>query len=308
MNDVAAARRLENPELLERLSAVAARGRESTVALVAHLAELDRRELHLRQGYASLFVYCRDALALSEHDAFRLVAAARTVRRFPEILEMLADGSLNLTGVKLLAPCLTADNHRQILSLARGKRRAQVEEIVALLTPEPDAPFAIQRLLSPAIAPLAADRYRVQLTVASATVEKLRLARDMLRHVNPCGDDAAVFENALNALLSELAKKKFAAADRPRPPRGTAPFSRHVPAEVKREVWLRDLGRCAFVGEGGRRCEERAFLEFHHVHPYAAGGAAVTANIQLRCRRHNDFESRAYFGADDPRAAPPPTR
>jgi 5-methylcytosine-specific restriction endonuclease McrA len=71
--------------------------------------------------------------------------------------------------------------------------------------------------------------------------------------------------------------------------------SRHVPAEVKRAVWLRDLGRCAFVGTDGRRCNERGFVEFHHVRPYAAGGEATVENIQLRCRRHNGYEARVFF-------------
>ena len=151
-----------------------------------------------------------------------------------------------------------------------------------------------------AVAPLSPDRYRLQLTIGVETLEKLRLARDMLRHAIPSGDEAAVLDRALTALLSDLARKKFAAADTPRPSRGTAPGSRHIPAEVKRAVWLRDLGRCAFVGTGGRRCAERGFLEFHHVHPYAMGGEATVGNIQLRCRRHNDYEARADFGRDRP--------
>jgi hypothetical protein len=93
-----------------------------------------------------------------------------------------------------------------------------------------------------------------------------------------------------------LAKAKFAATEAPRLPRGTAAGSRHIPAEVKRAVWLRDLGRCAFAGTDGRRCNERAFVEFHHVRPYAIGGEAAVDNIQLRCRRHNDYEARAFFG------------
>jgi hypothetical protein len=102
----------------------------------------------------------------------------------------------------------------------------------------------------------------------------------------------------LTALLAELARKKFAAAEQPRPLRVTAPGSRYVPAEVRRAVWVRDLGRCAFVGTTGRRCDDRGFLEFHHVRPYAAGGEPSVENIQLRCRRHNDYEARAYFGWD----------
>lgn len=295
-NALLAARRLDEAELIARAGALAAAGRAATMELVASVAELETRDLHLRQGYSSLFGFCREALALAEQDAYRVVAAARVARRFPVVLELLAQGSLNLTSVQLLAPCLTVENHRQVLEAARGKRRAQIEELVALFVPQPDAPPEIRRLLASGVAPLSAERYRVQLTIGQEAVEKLRLARDMLRHVVPSGDDAAVLERALTALLVELARKKFAATDKPRAPAETAAGSRHVPAEVKREVWLRDLGRCAFVAQTGRRCGERGFVEFHHLKPYAAGGAATTANIQLRCRRHNDYEAREYFG------------
>jgi hypothetical protein len=50
------------------------------------------------------------------------------------------------------------------------------------------------------------------------------------------------------------------------------------------------------VGTNGRRCAERGFLEFHHMDPYALGGEATVGNIQLRCRAHNDYESRVWFG------------
>jgi 5-methylcytosine-specific restriction endonuclease McrA len=73
------------------------------------------------------------------------------------------------------------------------------------------------------------------------------------------------------------------------------PGSRHIPAEVKRAVWLRDFGRCAYASAEGHRCDERAFVEFHHLRPYAADGAATIDNIQLRCRRHNAYESRSFF-------------
>ena len=60
-------------------------------------------------------------------------------------------------------------------------------------------------------------------------------------------------------------------------------------------MWQRDEGRCAFVGRIGR-CRETAFLEFHHVAPYAAGGAGTSDNIQLRCRAHNQYEADLFFG------------
>jgi hypothetical protein len=136
----------------------------------------------------------------------------------------------------------------------------------------------------------------MQVTIGGDTLEKLRLAKDLLRHAVPSGDEAVILDRALSALLADLAQRKFAAAEKPHAPAATAPGSRHIPAEVKRTVWLRDLGRCAFVGTSGRRCGERGFLEFHHMHPYGLGGQATVGNIQLRCRAHNDYEARVCFG------------
>lgn len=342
---------LTDEELEGRLKSLAGRERDATAQLVAHLAELDTRDLHLRAGYGSLFAYCRDALHLSEHEAYNRIEAARAARRFPLVLVLLASGAVNLTSVRLLAPHLTLENHRLVLDSARGKSRPEVEALVARLSPRPDAEASLRRLPAPRlpatgaraplpdgpappavcataapgppgggvpvsvetvrisglprhppppVAALSPDRYRLQVTIGGETLEKLRLARDLLRHANPSGDDAVLLDRALTALLVELTRTKFAATDAPRAsraaagPRATAD-SRHVPAEVKRAVWLRDLGRCAFVSPDGRRCNERAFVEFHHVRPYAAGGEATAANIQLRCRRHNAYEARVFF-------------
>lgn len=149
------------------------------------------------------------------------------------------------------------------------------------------------------VTPLSPDRYRVQVTISGDTLEKLRLAKDLLRYAVPSGDEAAILDRALTALLVDLAQRKFAATEKPRPSAGTAPGSRHIPAEVRRAVWLRDLGRCSFVGTNGRRCTVRGFLEFHHIHPYALGGEATARNIQLRCRAHNDYEARVCFGPNN---------
>jgi hypothetical protein len=243
------------------------------------------------------------------------------------ILDMLAEAAVNLTAVRLLAPHLTPDNHRGVLESARGKRKSEIGEIVARLSPRPDVPPSIRKLPTPrpepppaaapllaqpspaaalpappltvrpaAVTPLSPDRYKLQLTIGGDTLEKLRLAKDMLSHALPSGDDAALLDRALTALLVDLAKKKFADTRKPHRSPGTKPGTRHVPAEVKRAVWLRDLGRCAFIGTSRHRCSERRFVEFHHLDPHVLGGEATVEGIALLCRRHNDFEGRLYFG------------
>ena len=75
--------------------------------------------------------------------------------------------------------------------------------------------------------------------------------------------------------------------------------SRHIPSGVKRAVSERDADQCAFLSPEGRRCTQRAFLEFHHIQPFAHQGPATAENISLRCRAHNAYEGELVFGAFD---------
>jgi hypothetical protein len=145
------------------------------------------------------------------------------------------------------------------------------------------------------VAPLAPERYKVQFTVSRQTHDKLRRAQDLMRHAVPNGDPAEIFDRALTLLLEHLERTKLANVKRPHAPGAPATQSRHIPSGVKRAVWRRDAGRCAFVGAEGR-CAERGFLEFHHLVPYASGGPAAEENIQLRCRAHNQYEAEQWFG------------
>jgi len=95
---------------------------------------------------------------------------------------------------------------------------------------------------------------------------------------------------ALTALLTATERTKAGAVSRPRPQSTSRSQSRYIPARVRRAVWQRDQGRCAFLGSDSR-CGETGFLEFHHVVPFAAGGPTTTNNLQLRCRAHNAYEA-----------------
>jgi 5-methylcytosine-specific restriction endonuclease McrA len=172
------------------------------------------------------------------------------------------------------------------------------------------------RVLSP-------ERYSLRVTLSADAHAKLRRAQDLLRHAVPDGDPAAIVDRALTLLVDHLERSKFAARKEARspaglrraeePPRGGAnPLdrgadrgnrrpTRHIPAAVRREVWARDEGRCAFSGVGGR-CRETGRLEFHHRIPVADGGAASAENVELRCTAHHHYESERWFGGAGPPA------
>jgi 5-methylcytosine-specific restriction endonuclease McrA len=167
----------------------------------------------------------------------------------------------------------------------------------------------------PIVQPTAPERYRVQFTIGEDTHDKLRRLQELMRPEIPGGDPAEIFDRALSLLLEKVEKAKCGraasatrhVADTPMTQIGRR-SPRTIPRWVRRAVWRRDGGRCAFVSRDGRRCTERHFLQYHHVIPWALGGPATEENISLRCRCHNQYESEVVFGpgmreTQDPRRA-----
>src|SRR5256885_2275184 len=149
-NILVTANGLSDRDLLARLDALAGRERAASAALVAHLAALDARpSLYAAAGYGSLFAYCTQALRLSEDAACNRIEAARACRSFPVLLDDLAAGTLSLTSVRLLRPHLTDPNHPDGLEGAGGRRRREIEALIAHLAPKPDAATWVRGLPCP---------------------------------------------------------------------------------------------------------------------------------------------------------------
>ena len=163
----------------------------------------------------------------------------------------------------------------------------------------PSPPDTVARAM---VAPIAPRRYLLRVTVGQETHDKLQRTRALLRHTVPDGDLAVILDRALTLLLREAERTKWAATAHPRPSRRASGRSRYVPASIRRAVWLRDAGCCAFVGPDGR-CSESGFLEFHHVVPFSAGGKTDEGNLELRCRAHNQHEGATVPATATRRAA-----
>ena len=346
MNFLVIANGLSDEELLERMRALSQQSRDVTVELIAHLVEVARRGLHRGEGSGKLFGYLTQVLRFSGAAAWNRIQAARAVRRFPVVLEMLAAGSVNLTTIRILVPHLTKQNHRAVLAEAAGKSTREVKQIAVRVAPRPDVPSTVRKLppprsvsaagatgkdrdeakgsprtddsvaasaekpgspaparpqghrpeaQRPIVEPLAPAKYRMQITLDEEMHDDLTCLQDLMRREVPDGDPAEIVRQGLKMLRADREKKAFAGTVRPRPSEGSAPESRHVQAEVRRQVWRRDGGQCAFIGRDGRRCTERSYLEFHHVRAYALGGGKTAENISLRCRAHNAYEAERVF-------------
>ena len=285
-----------------------------------HLGEVEARRLYLPAACPSMHVYCTRVLGMSEDQAFKRIRAARVVRRCPLVGTAVEEGRLHLSAVVLLAPHLTAENAEAMVAEASGRSKAEIEVLLARLAPRPDVPDRLERVvgqlvLAPgpsaaadpepprrvdrttAVAPLAPERFALQVTIGETTKQKLLRAQGLLRHQVPSGDLAEVLDRALDALLERVEGKKLGKARAPRVAKRSAK-GRYVPRDVRRQVVARDGVRCSFVAEDGRRCEEIGFLELDHVVPVARGGRATVESVRVLCRSHNQYEAERILGAD----------
>ena len=93
-----------------------------------------------------MFTYCSEVLHMSEAEAYLRIRVARASRRHPELLTMLEDGRIHLTGAAKLSPYLTEANRDTVLPRAAHKSKAKIEELVAEVAPQPDVAPKIRKL------------------------------------------------------------------------------------------------------------------------------------------------------------------
>jgi hypothetical protein len=262
-------------------------GARTEARVVAHLAEVDARRLHLIGGQ-SLFEYCQVRLGFSESEAWYRICAARAAAKFPIIFELLERRDVHLTAVALIAKYLTPENHRELLDEVRGKTKRQILELLVGRWSKPSVASNVRKLpvRSGAVAagptgslePLFTDGYRLQLNVTSAFQHKLELARDLVSHANPSGDLAVVVERALDLLIEAERSRRFGRTKRSRSTRDETERNRRMES------------RCAESRQMGVKQADARRTEAGQVEAGRANGRTIS------CLRSGSLARTSYGG------------
>jgi hypothetical protein len=160
--------------------------------------------------------------------------------------------------------------------------------------PPPAPPSAPTSRARDGAEPLTADLRRLHVTVSRRFLAKLEAARAALSHSHPGASMEEILEVGLELVLDLHAKRRGLVAKPRRERRPSKPD--HIPAEVKREVWKRDEGKCQWRLDSGGICASTLRVEIDHSLAEALGGLATVENLRLLCRGHNDLAARRTFG------------
>lgn len=177
-----------------------------------------------------------------------------------------------------------------LLSIAASVAKESAPNAPPLLLVAPVRPLGLK------VRPINARDYALNATVDQDFVDQLDRLKQLESHSVPTGDLVEIVRRAIQVAIEYRLKKKAAQTKNPR--NGRHADSDAIPAAVKRAVWERDGGCCAWIHPDGSRCGSRWMIEFDHIRALAHGGLSTIETVRLLCRDHNQQHERDVFGID----------
>ncbi|MBI2519172.1 MAG: HNH endonuclease [Bdellovibrio sp.] len=269
--------KISDHDLHERTRTAASKEKLSTLELLRHLAEVQRRILYAEYGYSTLQKYVMQELGYSESESWTRIQAMKLIRTSEFAEKKIAEGSLSLSNAAEVQKYIQEFNFtstkeiEETINLASQKsHRALVQELDRQACRErTEKKIILQKRLLEKIAKLN--------KLLDAEMTELEIIEALL--------DKEIREN-------ELKHSRTSQADDLKP-------SRYLPIQVRRTVVTRSGHQCEYRDKNAKRCSERRNLQFDHIKPFGLGGDRSHKNIQLLCPAHNQRRMLKTFGIID---------
>jgi hypothetical protein len=254
--------------------------------LLTVLVEMRRRRLFAVLNYSGIFDYCERRLNLSRAQAFYFKTVAEKSEEVPEIKQAVVQGELTLSQARRIAPVITKENHEEWIGKAKSLPQKELEREVTAVNPKAHVQEKIR--------PVAKEISELKVPVDAATEDNLAALKDILSQ--KLGKPATLAQ--VVAWAAQVTRAKFDPVKKAERSKSISSRKSAVPpkpgrhairASVRHPVMLRDQARCVFVGRDGRRCEQKRWLQLHHVTPVSQGGLNTVDNLRLLCRAHHDL-------------------
>jgi len=261
---------LSDESLHERNIQCAREEREVLTRMLHQLRETERRRLFSKYKCGSLFDYAVQHLKYSSDQAQRRIQAMRLLKDLPEVEAKISSGALNLTNLALAqklfvkqkkaGKAMLAEQKVEVLTQLEHQTTREAEKIVFSIDPE----------MKPKKRELNFDAIEDDDLRA-----KLLRTKGLFAHTHP----NLSLTDLLHKLCDQALEKKTSVG---------APKV-NSKAELHRQVWRRDQGRCT-------NCGSTHAVQKEHRIPKAMGGKDTLENLCLLCRACNQRRAIEYYG------------
>ena len=278
-----------------------------------------RAGAHVRLGYASFAEYIECIFGYTRRFAMERVRVAEAIEQLPALRGSLAKGELGWSALRELTRVATPKTEAAWLKAACKRTLREVEKLVSGHRPG-DGPA------DPADPALRRQVIRLEASAETLALFREAMAKVRRDAGGPLDEDAALllmarqvlegpkdqgrasYQIALdvcqncqrgqitgNGEAIEVAPEivEMAACDaqhigsiRAKTHGGTKPAptraTQSIPPAIRRQVMRRDRGRCQVTG-----CRHGVFVDVHHIHPRAEGGAHDPDLLVCLCSAHH---------------------
>ena len=300
---------ISDSELLSATRRLVQEERRLTLEILHHLREIDRRRLYAELKFSSLFDYCVKELGYAGGSAQRRIDSMRLLRELPEIEERIEAGTLNLSLISQACKFFrheevrSPEAKREVIEAITDKSCREAERELVSRAKEP------AKLIPEKVRQISASHSELKLVVDQELLDQLEELKGLLGHQIPGASLTDLIRYSASLALKKHRVKPpkhplpTPAVESPTKPE-SAPLAksperhpRKPTAEMRRQVWHRDGGRCTYSNpQTGQRCGSTYALEPDHRVPYAQGGPTTVENLRLRCRAHNQYAAIQSFG------------
>jgi 5-methylcytosine-specific restriction endonuclease McrA len=198
---------------------------------------------------------------------------------------------------------------RELLPLSEGKAKEEVKKLVApylapayvkpervTITPTraPEVPKKLPLFEQKSEAPGSSQAAPLKFSI---TIDLSEEEYRLLEEVKQLSNSATRTQAIVSALTAFRKARSPAEREKRREERRitatvTVPArtrSRHIPDAVRDAVFVRDQGRCTYVGPDGHQCGETRGVQLDHIRPFSCGGSHTVDNLRVRCGPHNRY-------------------
>jgi len=213
---------LSGSELLKRTQDLVTDERRTTMALIEHLREIERRMLFLETGHSSLFEFAVKHLGLSEGSAQRRISAMRLIRDIPEAKAKLESGEISLSNAAQIQTVFRASKvaERQdellekssVQKMSMGSKKEILEKVSGMTQRECQA--ALLKLVPDAAPKLmerdrqvSEERFELKLVISKELHDQIEELKSLLSHSLKDGGTSELLKYLVKQELTRQEKK-----------------------------------------------------------------------------------------------------
>lgn len=279
-----------NKVLVVEIKEKVANERELLIEILHYLLEIEERKIYLEMGYSSLFAFVTEELGYSEASAQRRIQAMRLIKDVPQVEEKLESGKLSLSVAAQIQGFIRKEEIPQsdkleLIEQLEGTSSRECEKKLIAIAPETSLPKEKTRIITE-------DKTMIQFIADKEMMKDIERLKFLLSHQNYQGRYDQLFKQTLKMALNQIDPERREAR-RKRKSRSTPTSevrSRHIPQNIRDQVWVRDHGRCQYKNPTtGKICNSQYTLQIDHIHLYSLGGGHEPENLQLLCGAHNRY-------------------